>query len=232
MHEEGPLINRLDSMLGDRSKETIYPCIRDLLEHGLDLSRFLAGEMTPNLQDITQYLAAWSRHAGLSEDESSCWLIDYCITTGSALSKRTPAAIRHSTKSNLRYIYRSAVTFLCQGSSNGFRARCGDCTVHADLPADAGARTGGPPPSRSVAYHPAPLPEPSLKKAAFKEQFQAGLRLIQDEVQQGTPIQSILDTLHERGCKTRTGRQWQPANLRLELKKLMDAPVASAPLHD
>ena len=66
-----PFLSTLDTMLGDRGKERIYPCIRDLVEHGLDLARFAAGEITPQRQDITQHLAAWSRHAGLSEEESS-----------------------------------------------------------------------------------------------------------------------------------------------------------------
>src|SRR6266550_7683798 len=54
-----PFLSILDTMLGDRGRDTIYPCIRDLVEHGLDLARFSAGEITPQRQDITQYLAAW-----------------------------------------------------------------------------------------------------------------------------------------------------------------------------
>ena len=93
----------LETILGDRGKNTFYPCIWDLVEHGLDLARFSADEIKSQRQDITQYLAAWSRHTGLSEEESSSWLIDYCIGRLSSLSTRSPAAIRHNTKSNLRY---------------------------------------------------------------------------------------------------------------------------------
>ena len=81
-----PFLSILDTMLGDRGRDRIYPCIRDLVEHGLELARFSAGEITPQRQDITQYLAAWSRHAGLSEEESSRWLIDYCIDMLPSLS--------------------------------------------------------------------------------------------------------------------------------------------------
>ena len=84
-----PFLNSLETILGDRGQDTIYPCIRDLVEHGLDLARFTAGEVTPQRQDITQYLAAWSRHAGLSEEESSGWLMDYCIALLASLSRRT-----------------------------------------------------------------------------------------------------------------------------------------------
>lgn len=220
MTEETSFPCKLDSMLGERGTDTMYPCIRDLLEHGLDLSRFSVGDITPNLQDITHYLAAWSRHAGLSEEESSAWLIDYCVATGFALSRRTPAAIRHSTKSTLRYIYRSAVSFLCQGASNSFRAPCGDCTVHGDMPPIA---TSEQLRLRLAASKSLPPPAPLPKKEAFREQFQAGLHLMREEVQKGTHIQRILEMLNERGFKTRTGRQWQSANLRVELQSLMNS---------
>ena len=62
--EGRPFLNVLDTLLGDRGKDTLYPCIRDLVEHGLDLARFAAGERTPQRQDITQYLAAWSGMPG------------------------------------------------------------------------------------------------------------------------------------------------------------------------
>jgi hypothetical protein len=102
MASEGrPFLDLLDTMLDDRGKGMLYPCVRDLVEHGLDLTRFAAGGAAPQRQDITRYLAAWSRHAGLSESASSDWLIDYCVRLLAPLSRRTPAAIRHSTKSNL-----------------------------------------------------------------------------------------------------------------------------------
>ncbi len=70
---EKPFLRILNAMLGDRGKDTVYPCIRDLVENGLDLARFSASEIAPQRQDVTQYLAAWSRHAGLSEEESYGW---------------------------------------------------------------------------------------------------------------------------------------------------------------
>src|ERR1035441_3320839 len=141
LNEGRTFLNVLDTLLGDRGKDTLYPCIRDLVEHGLELARFAAGERTPQRQDITQYLAAWSRHAGLSEEEASAWLVDYCVALLAPLSSRTPAALRHSTKSNLRYIYRSAVPFLCYGADNPFRAHCcPECPVYADMKAKRQAK--------------------------------------------------------------------------------------------
>ena len=234
MTDEGkPFVRRLDSMLGDRGKDAIYPCIRDLVEHGLDLARFSAGEITPQRQDITQYLAAWSRHAGLSEEESSGWLIDYCIDMLSSLSTRTPAAIRHSTKSNLRYIYRSEAPFLCECANNRFRAQCSnDCPVFADMQAKLRARAG-------ETLHPRPVPPPQALmiepvlpvKEVYREQFQTGLRLALDEVKKGTKMRRIVELLNERGLKTRTGRQWKDSILRNELQNIRSKLNAEAPSH-
>lgn len=217
----------LDTMLGDRGKDTIYPCIRDLVEYGLDLARFSAGEIKPQHQDITQFLAAWSRHAGLSEEESSIWLIDYCMTILASLTMRSLAAIRHSTKSNLRYIYRSSVPFLCQCANNRFRAQCSsNCPVYADMQAKLHDKA-------SEMLHPTPVVRPQASliesmlfvKEVYLEQFQAGLRLATDEVQKGTKIGRIVEILNERGLKTRTGRKWQYAILCNELRNLKKSHI-------
>jgi len=226
-----PVLSILETMLGDRAKDRIYPCIRDLVEHGLDLARFGVGEITPQRQDITQYLAAWSRHAGLNEAESSGWLIDYCIDMLSSLSTRTPAAIGHSTKSNLRYIYRSDVPFLCGCANNRFRAQCtNDCPVFADMQAKLLART-------SETLHPRPVPPPQALmiepvlpvKKVYREQFETGLRLALEEVQKGTKMRRIVEFLNERGLKTRTGRLWKDAILRNELRNFRSNLNAETP---
>lgn len=225
-----PFLSILDTLLGGRYKDTIYPCIRDLVEHGLDLARFSADEIKPQHQDITQYLAAWSRHAGLSEEESSIWLIDYCISMLSSLTTRSPAAIRHSTKSNLRYIYRSAVPFLCQCANNRFRAQCSsDCLVYADMQANLCAKASEVSGPRPVSRPLVPLIEPVLPvKEFYLEQFHTGLRLALDEVQKGTKMQGIVVLLNERGLKTRTGRKWGYAILRNELQKLKNSHITPA----
>lgn len=224
LNEGRPFLNLLNTLLSDRGKDTLYLCILDLVEHGLDLARFAAGERPPQRQDITQYLAAWSRHAGLSEEESSAWLIDYCITLLTRLSRRTPAAVRHSTKSNLRYIYRSAVPFLCHGANGPFRAHCcPECPVYADMQAKREAK------AIELAHPRVRPPTPVIVllpvKVANQEQFQTGLRLALEEVRKGTKIGRIVELLNERGLKTRTGREWKYAILRNELLALKNAPV-------
>jgi hypothetical protein len=219
MQYEGiPFLDTIQSMLGESRHPTLYPCIRDLVEHGLDRTRFAAGERTPQRQDITQYLAAWSRHAGLSDEESSAWLIGYCVAVLAPLSKRTPAAIRHSTKGNLRYIYRCSVPFLCRCEKNPFHAHCSpECPVYAEMQAHILANPDGQPRPR---YRP-PMPvfEPVLPvKMVYREQFETGMRLALEEVRKGTKLARIVEILKERGLKTRTGRVWVEAGLSRELR--------------
>ncbi len=224
LNEGTTFLNVLDTLLGDRGKDTLYLCIRDLVEHGLDLARFAAGEGTPQRQDITQYLAAWSRHAGLSEEEASAWLVDYCATRLVAISRRTPAAVRHSTKSNLRYIYRSAVPFICHGANNPFRAHCRpDCPVYADMEAKRQAKALEMAQPRPAFRPPDPVIVSLPVKVANQEQFQTGLRLALEEIQRGTKMPRIVELLNKRGLKTRTGREWKYAILRNELQALKRA---------
>jgi hypothetical protein len=223
MKDRGKIVlSLLDTLLDDSAKDTIYPCIRDLVEHGIDPARFSAGEIMPQRQDITQYVAAWSRHAGLSEEQSRGWLIDYCVAMGASLSKRSPAAIRHSTESNLRYIYRSAVPFLCECANNRFRAHCSSaCPVYANMQEKLRVKASEALAPKSFAPPQALLIEPVLPvKQVYLEQFQTGLRLVRDEVQQGTKMRRIVEILNERGLKTRTGRKWQLGILRNELQNL------------
>jgi hypothetical protein len=226
LNEGTTFLNVLDTLLANRGKDTLYPCIRDLVEHGLDLARFAAGETTPQRQDITQYLAAWSRHAGLSEEEASAWLVEYCAARLVVLSRRTPAAVRHSTKSNLRYIYRSAVPFLCDGANNPFRAHCRpDCPVYADMQAKRQAKALEMAQPKPAFRPPDPVIVALPVKVANQEQFQTGLRLAFDEVRKGTKMPRIVELLNKRGLKTRTGREWKYAILRNELQALKNAHV-------
>jgi hypothetical protein len=226
-NEVTPFLNVLDKLLGDRGKATLYHCIRDLVEHGLDRTRFAAGETTPSRQDITQYLAAWSRHAGLSEVESSSWLIDYTVALLKVISRRTPAAVRHSTKSNLRYIYRSEVAFLCHGADSPFRAHCRpDCPVYADMEAKRHAKALELAQPRPLFQPPTPVVILPTVKEANREQFQTGLRVATEEVQKGTKLPRIVEILNERGLKTRTGRVWSYSTLLRELHDLNNVRVS------
>ncbi len=64
-----PFLTMLRTLLGDRGQDVIYPCIQDLVENGLSVARFTPADRIPTRQDVTQYIAAWCRHAGLNEED-------------------------------------------------------------------------------------------------------------------------------------------------------------------
>jgi len=218
----------LGDVLRERGDEKLYPCIGDLVRNGLDPARFAADEPLPNRQALTHYLAAWSRHAGLTEEESGAWMVEYCCTRLASISKRTPAAIRHSTHGVLRYTYRSEVPFFCECSGNPFRAECRtDCPVHESMQARLRDIAEGKLPAK-VYYRPPVSPESLLPVRPVKEehraQFEEGMRVALEEFAQGVKPGRILEHLRERGFKTRTGRAWTSSALWREVSRARRQP--------
>ena len=214
--------DKLRALLGDRGEDALFPCIQDLVTSGLQTSRFSPAEGVPNRQDVTQYLAAWSRFAGLDQETCRRWLSDYAVAMLSPISKSSPSGIRHSTKSNVKYIYRDEVAFACGCEANQFRARCSDtCPVYEEMKRkpvkakDEGA---------SAVRHAFPdeLAElaPARLKERYQEQFQAATELLRRELEKGTKRATIVDILNQRRMKTRTGREWTVGILSAEIRKL------------
>ncbi len=212
----------LTEMLHDRGIDAIFPCIRDLVENSLNLSRFSTGDPVPNRQDITQYLAAWCSHVGLSEEACRSWLTEYCAAMLAPISKTSAAGIRHSTKSNVSHIYRSGTTFVCGREKNRFRANCSrDCPVYAAMQAGPSNMQQR---ELSTIHNESPaktaLPTVSSVKEVYRDQFQAALQLVRGEIVKGAKKKPILVLLNERGLKTRTGRKWTSAILSAEIDRI------------
>lgn len=217
-------LDSLTRILDKPGRKKIYPCIRDLVMNGLQVSRFPPTDRTPNRQEITQYLAAWCREVRLSEETCRTWLCDFALSRLSPLSSSSPSSIRHSTKSNVKYIYRSAVPFVCKRQSNKFKADCSpDCPVYNEMEARAAAIEKE---SRKVMEQrtlPTPLPTPSPSvKDIYREQFLSAKELITLELSKGTKRVKILDLLKEKGLKTITGKDWNYGTLTFEILKLRD----------
>lgn len=214
----------LADLFRERDMEAIYPCIQDLLKNGLILSRFSDSEAKPQRQDITQYMAAWSRHVGLSEEECRSWLIEYCMVMLSPISKTSSSGIRHSTKSNIKYIYKYGIPFSCDHETNPFKAQCKkDCSAYAAV-VDKAGRGEDEISKKPVFTPPVDVIEDQFTpvKAIYKDQFETALQLIHDETQKKTPIKKIVRILNEQGLKTKTGRIWTYSTLYSELKKKDD----------
>jgi hypothetical protein len=221
-------LDKLTALLGDRGEGALFPCIQDLVTNGLQTSRFSPAEGVPNRQDVTQYLAAWSRFAGLDQETCRRWLSDYAVAMLSPISKSSPSGIRHSTKSNLKYIYRDEVAFACGCEANQFRARCSDtCPVYEEMKRKPVKGEGARAARTAYPDEFAELP-PARVKERFQEQFEAAAELVLRELGKGTKKAAIVEILNQQGMKTRTGREWTVGILSAEIRKL-PSDTASPP---
>ena len=206
-----PFLTKLRTFLGDRAQDVIYPCIQDLVENGLTVARFSPADRIPTRQDVTQYIAAWCRHAGLNGKDCRGWLVEYAVVMLSSISRTSPSGIRHSTKSNVRYIYHVDIPFICGCHGNPFRAECSiNCSVYADMQAKLIERKSKEPDIEDAIERPAGIFEiqkPSVRDT-YKDQFEAAMEVIRGEMEKGTGRKAILNHLIERGFKTRTGKKW------------------------
>ncbi len=216
-------MNRLEKLLeGMAESKNIYACVRDLVSNGLVLSRFTEGESAPNRQDITQFMAAWLRHIGLSADECRNWLIKYCVDVLSDISSSSPSQIRHSTRSNIKYIYRYEVELNCGCEKNPFKAACTrECPVYEQMKSRYGkGEIRKPPQPHQDASEDRTPPVPWLPvKKIYREQFEKALEFIKENLKQGVPVRELVPLLKEHDFKTRTGRMWTVAVIRSEIVK-------------
>ncbi len=223
----------MKTLLGERSGALLYPCIEDLVENGPDVAKLEAAEVTPDRQGVTQYLAAWSRHIGLDQETCRVWLTDYALETLAAISGTKPSGIRHSTKSNVRYIYRSEIPFVCGRERNRFRARCNEqCPVYTVMgdqprwgaPARAIPLPGpGEPlfPERPVpVIAPVVIQEYVPLKKRYREQFEEALKVVKAGLAKRERRETIVKQLNQSGLKTRTGRAWTYGTLAREIDHL------------
>lgn len=223
--DKNRILDNLTALLRDTGRDLAFPCIQDLVVNGLQLSRLSSSDFIPNRQDVTQYLAAWSRFAGLNENTCREWLTEYAVAMLASISKTSPSGIRHSTKSNVKYIYRDEVTFTCGREGNQFRARCDHaCPVYAEMGKKPTKTQGGKvsiAPSDVSPDDSAFLPTVPVKEF-YRDQFQAAMEFVCRELEKGAVKTKLVHILNERGMKTRTGRKWTYGILCTEVKKLQE----------
>lgn len=218
-------LNRLRKVISENNQEYIFPCIEDLVENGLDLTRFSSDGHSPSRQDVTQYIAAWFKYIGLSADACREWMSEYCVDVLSAISSSSRSRIRHSTKSNIKYIYASDTTFNCGCEENALKAACAPtCPIYEEMTQSAEEskvattdKTYEIKPEDRVATEIAPS---YSVKEKHRGQFAEAMRIAQEHLEQRVSRKEIVSLLNERGFKTRTGRQWTSSILAGELKRL------------
>ena len=207
--------DRLRELISKYPTANLYPCIADLSENGVDLSRFESESKRPCRQDVTQYLAAWFRDSGISKDDCQIWMMEYCTEVLSRISSSSKSAIRHSTKSNIKYAYKANSTFRCEKETNPFRAHCtSTCPNYNQVIEEVTA---------SVQVFSTPLAAnipPGGLKAQYKEQFTKATELIGQLKQAGRSIDQISQQLNEDSFKTKTGKAWTESLVSLEIRKI------------
>jgi hypothetical protein len=203
----------------------LYPCIEDLVQNGLSTQRFSDQDITPTRQDITQYLLAWFKSNGIDADECRKWILEYSLDVLAPLSSGSQSKIRHSTKSNLKYIFQSGIQFECDCKHNPFRAVCSEnCPVYHKMYAGYQKRKAE---EACQTYEVEPLPQidpnefefrPSVKEK-YKEQYAKSVKMMKELFEQGMSLKDIVFHLNQKKLYSRTGVRWTYANLRLDARE-------------
>jgi len=219
-------LNTLKKILDEEKKKRLFPCIKDLVQNGLTLERFSDKKSAPSRQDITQYIAAWCRYIGMESDACLEWMIDYCTNVLSVLSLSSKSRIRHSTKGNVNYIYRSEVKFECACEENPFKAHCNSqCPVYEEMAHIIKVKKMS---DVVQSYERVvdlnrdmelPASKPTVKEV-YKEQFEKALTVVSDCLDQGLSKKRIVTLLNKSDFKTRTGKKWSYSTLLTEIKIL------------
>ncbi len=215
-------IERLTKILDEAQKQKIYACIQDLLSNGIVRERFKAGESFPSRQDVTHFILAWLKHIGVPADSCRNWMIRYCERELSQISSSSPSRIRHSTKSLIKYIYRSEdVSFDCGCEQNKLKAACEpNCPVYDEMKNKHEIRMKLLHDAVNYVRPPIqPSAEPILQvRERYKEQFEKAMDVVREHLNQVSSVDEMTRYLNDQGYKSRTGKSWTVATLRREAK--------------
>ena len=221
-------LERLKDFLPESERSRIPPCIEELVVERPFLKAQSDEEYRPSRQDITQFLAAWFKHIGLSKDECLQWLVEFCTDVLSAISSSSISQIRHSTKSNLKYIYNYDISFEYElektQSTEGCETRY---PVHIQrfMEANKGRskkmlssgttamENGRAPKEKPVKPKPIPVRE------KYREQFMKAVQYIEKKAGQGISKKVLVSLLNEQGFRTANGRPWTYGILSFEIKR-------------
>jgi len=215
----------LRKALEENNKGRLFHCIKDLVTNGLSLERFPEGERTPSRQDLTQFLAAWFKYIGISADECRDWMNRYCVDVLSSISSSSPSKIRHSTKSNIKYIYKSDTTLDCRCENNPFKTDCDrNCPVYEEMLGkyrEAKAREANISyeiEGRNKVEDEEKEPSAPSVREQYRDQFEEAVKTAHECATRGVPHRKIVAFLNDRGFKTRSGKKWTYSLLGNELR--------------
>ena len=209
---------KLKKILPESKRSSIFPCIEELVSKKPFLNRPSGGENEPFRQDITQFIAAWLKHVGLSADECRQWLIDFCTDVLSMISSSSKSKIRHSTKSNIKYIYNSDVSFECSWEEFS----CVKCKkiypFYIQIFQEVTKKRAQERKAKLLSEASKEVIEkPPTIREQYREQFDRAVQFIQEKINKGISRKDVVLLLNENGYKTRVGRTWIYSTLLREM---------------
>jgi len=216
-------ITTLKKILMETDLEYLFPCIKDIISSTMQSKHLSIGKHGASRQDITQYLAAWFKHIGVSQEECQDWMIEYSVEVLSKISSSSHSRIRHSTKSNLKYIYKSDQSFNCGCENNIFKASCShNCPIYKEMSDQYEEKKVK---RANQTYEPERIEKKvefqSLSvKEEYKEQFDKALETAINHIEKGVSKKDVVILLNDQKLKTRTGKKWTYSSLFHELKKI------------
>jgi hypothetical protein len=182
--------------------------LEDLLLHGPRLEHWPSLQNKPNRVTLTEFLARWSKFAGLSQEECLEWLLPYCCEVLARYSKSSPSDIRHGTNSNTRYVYATPYAFDFEtlagdlpGTMQGYPAYFPVLDKWRELLEEMKR-------IEAAMIRPQEVPPPRSVKEKYRQQFEEAVEFARRKSAEGTTLIRLAELLNEQGFLTRTGRKW------------------------
>ena len=203
-------------ILPEGATKHLYPCIEDLV---LTQDFLTHREKQPQLQrqEVTQFICKWLVSIGVNVDLAKAWLVQYSVDVLSSISSSKASAIRHSTKSNVKFIYGNDVPFVCHCEENMVNATCNQqCSVFAQMSAALAAQKAIIPNYEVVKYV-APPPRVNPKDL-FNAAYTEFSKVLLEQLKMKRNQKDIAQHLNALGYKTKTGKAWSVGTLCLAIR--------------
>ena len=199
---------------------TVPVWLEDLVLNGPRYEQWIPAKGLLYRMALTEFLARWLKAAGLSQEQTLEWLLEYTFQTLAQFAKTGRSGIRHGTKGNTRWVYNSDFSFDFDAIANqplspDWMGKPAYMPVFAHwqelLPLEKKKaqelRIASAPPmiSRSV-------------KERHREKYEEGLKIAREKQAADDTLEQIVQLLNETGFPTRTGRKWTQGTLYQSLR--------------
>ncbi len=204
---EGDFLKKLEHVLA--GKRAIPSWLQDLLVAGPRLEKWTPPERRANRVLVTEFLARWLKDAGLSQEECLEWLDPYSLEVLAQYSRSGRSAIRHGTKANVRWVYKSDFVFDFEAIAREVAGNpLGEVAAYMPILERWNDLQWQAKEDKRRSYVP-PVFQPIIPcKVRHREQFLKAMEIVKEKKREGMKPGKIVELLNEQGYLTRTGRKW------------------------